>query len=108
MFNFFQDQCVVYTKKQLKEAVNPGRKTIIVKNSDLARDILIHSKKYNKDIHFQDLNIENCFGSASLVLWLLAISFLGIGLLKAIDKGYSIEVSGDPNGKLSVKLQAKQ
>lgn len=34
--------------------------------------------------------------------------FFGIGLLKAIDKGYSIEVSGDPNGKLGVKLQAKQ
>ncbi|MCZ6169431.1 hypothetical protein [Campylobacter ureolyticus] len=99
MFNFFQDQCVVYTKKELKEAVNSGRKTIIVKNSDLAKEILKHSKKYN---------IEYCFGSASLVLWLLAISFLGIGLLKAIDKGYNIEVSGDPNGELSVKLQAKQ
>lgn len=44
MFNFFQDQCVVYTKKELKEAVNLGRKTIIVKNSDLTGDILIHNK----------------------------------------------------------------
>ena len=79
--------------------MNSGRKTIIVKNSYLVRDILIHSKKYN---------IEYGFGCASLFFWLLAISFLGIGLLKAIDKGYSIEVSGDPNGKLSVKLQAKQ
>lgn len=88
--------------------MNSGRKTIIVKNSDLAKEILKHSKKSNNDIHFKYPNLENCIGITSLVLWLLAISFLGIGLLKAIDEGYSIEVSGDPNGKLSVKLQAKQ
>lgn len=40
------------------------------------------------------------FGFANL--WLLIISFLGIGLLKAINKGYNIEISGDPNGKLNV------
>lgn len=67
---------MVYTKKDLKETVNLGRKIIIVKNSDLAKEILKHSKKSNKDIHFKDPNLENCIGSTSLVLWLLIISFL--------------------------------
>ena len=78
MFNFFQDQCVVYTKKELKEAVNLGRKTIIVKNSNLAKKILIHSKKSNKDIHFKDSNLENCCGSLIFILGGILITFLGI------------------------------
>lgn len=98
---------MVYTKEELKEAVNLGRKTIIVKNSDLAKQILTHSKKSNKDIHFQDSNLENCSGSLIFILGGILITFLGIGPLKAIDKGYSIEFSGDLNGEFSVKLQAK-